>query len=138
MPNIRYEFDWKVNDENGDCTARVVRSVLYGLQPNPAEESKFQVQVSKNVFRIFPWPGQEVFKSLPNNEYEKFVAIAKAFHAGTNKSKDFFYWELPEEDTSLIPKVVATTNIIGDSAPKKKVKRHKKKKGPNDIWQTTT
>jgi hypothetical protein len=138
MPNIRYEFDWKVNDENGDCTARVTRSVIYGLQPNPAEESKFQVQVGKHVLRIFPWPGQEVFKSLPNSEYEKFVAVAKAFYAGANKSKDFYYWELPEEDTSLIPKFVATTNIINDLPIKKKKIKYKKKKGPNDIWQTTT
>ncbi len=94
--SVRYEFDWNINDENGDCTARVTRSVLYNLQPNQAEESKFQIHITKNIFRITPWPGQDVFKQIPPNEYEKFVAIAKSFYAGVNSSKDFYYWELWE------------------------------------------
>jgi hypothetical protein len=141
--SIRYQLDWKVDESNGDCIARVTRAVLYGLQPNPAEESKFQVHVSKNMLRMYPWPGQEVFKTLPKNEYEKFVAIAKAFYSGANKSKDFYYWEIPEEDTALIPRSLGSVKIsdltdkspIGKNAYKKKARR---KKGPDDIWQVTT
>jgi hypothetical protein len=114
MPNIRYKFDWEVDEESGDCTARVTRSVLYGLQPNPAEESRFQVQIGKHIFSMYPWPGEKVFKTLPKLEYEKLSEVAKSFYAGTNKHKDFYYWELPQEDT------LSTTSIINDPLTKKK------------------
>ena len=95
--NVRYSIDWEVDEANGDCYGKVTREVIYGLQPNPAEQSKFQVHVSKYVLRLYPWPGQSVFKTLSEKEYEKFTAIAKAFYAGANTQKDFFYWELSEE-----------------------------------------
>ena len=132
---VRYEFDWKVNTENGDCTARVKRIVFDNFLRAPVEESKFQVQVSKYVFRVFPWPGQETFKVLPNNERERFVSVAKAFYAGANKEKDFYYWELPEEMTNVIP--TATTEVYDTKIRVKKVKP-RKKRGPNSIWQKTT
>ena len=95
--SVRYELKWKVDDSNGDCTAMVKRMVMYDPAQKPFEESKFQIHVSKNVFRIFPWPGEEVFKQIPENEHDKFSAIARSFYAGINKQNDFYYWEFPEE-----------------------------------------
>ena len=137
--NVRYTLDWKVDLSNGDCFARVTRTVFYGLVPNPAEETKFQAHVTKTTLRMYPWPGQTVFKMPVTGEYEKLVTILKAFYSGTNKSKDFYYWELPEEDITFDPKQVATIAVSDPVAkPKKKKGRVPRKKGPDEIWQKTT
>jgi hypothetical protein len=131
---VRYSFEWKVNDENGDCTARVTRSVFNIIMDGPIEQTKFQLHVSKYVFRIYPWPGQDVFTMPPANEYEKVVATAKAFYAGANKHEETFFWEIDDED-SISP--VKTVEIIEPIVRKKKVHQKKKKKA-GEIWQTTT
>ena len=137
--NVRYALDWKVDLSNGDCFARVTRSVFYGLNANPAEETRFQAHVTKTTLRMYPWPGQEVFKMPATAEYEKLVAVLKAFYAGANKSKDFYYWELPEEDIAFVPKPLATIAVSDPVAkPKKKRGRVPRKKGPDEIWQKTT
>jgi hypothetical protein len=136
--NVRFELEWKVDNSNGDCTARVTRSVLYGLQPNPVEESKFQIHVGKYVFSMYPWPGQKVFKALSRIEHDKLSAVARSFYAGVNKHETFYYWEMPEEDVDL-HKGVNKVSVICDSQIKSSnTKRQKKKKGPNGIWQVTT
>lgn len=95
--SIRYELKWKVDEYSGDCTAMVKRVVMNDPIHKPLEESKFQIQVSKNVFRIYPWPGEEVFKQISKSEYDKFSTVAKSFYAGVNAQNDFYYWELPKE-----------------------------------------
>ncbi len=134
---VRYALDWKVDESNGDCFARVTRSVFYGMQPNPAEEIRFQAHVAKTTLRLYPWPGQEVFKIPDTVEYEKLVAVLKAFYAGANKSKDFYYWELPEEDVTFVPKPLATIAVSDPVAKPKKRGRVPRKKGPDEIWQKT-
>ncbi len=137
--SVRYGLDWKVDESNGDCFARITRSVFYSLNPNPAEETKFQAHVGKTTLRLYPWPGQDVFKMPDTVEYEKLVTILKAFYAGANKSKDFYYWELPEEDIAFVPKPLTTIAVSDPVAkPKKKKGRVPRKKGPDEIWQKTT
>lgn len=131
---VRYMLEWKINNENGDCTARVKRSVFNALLTAPIKETKFQMHVSKNVLRLFPFPGQDIFVMPPKDEYEKLTACAKAFYAGVNKHEETFFWEF-EEDISTEP--TASVEVVEPIAKRKKERRKKKKKA-GEIWQTTT
>jgi len=91
--SIRYELNWEIDDENGDCKAEVTRAVMCDVIQKPFEESKFQIHVSKNCFRMYPCSGQETFKQVPEKEYDKLATTARSFYAGVNSKKSFYYWE---------------------------------------------
>lgn len=131
---IRYEFDWKVDDANGDCSARVKRCVFLSILEKPIKETKFQIHVSKYTLRMFPWIGQETFELPPEDEYEKVAATARAFYAGANKHNSFFFWELVK------PALQTPTAIVDISEPNFTTKKQKipKKAKAGAIWQKTT
>lgn len=131
---IRYEFDWKVDDTNGDCSARVTRSVFHMILDGPIKVTKFQIHVSKYTLRLFPWIGQGTFEMPPEDEYEKVVATARAFCAGANKHNSFFFWELVK------PALQTPTAIVEVSEPNFPTKKQKtpKKAKAGAIWQKTT
>jgi len=131
---IRYEFDWKVDDANGDCIARVTRCVFMSITEKPIKKTKFQIHISKYVFRMYPWPGQETFERLSEDEYEKVATTARSFYAGANRHDSFFFWELEK------PALQTPAAIVEISEPNSIVKKQKvpKKAKARAIWQKTT
>lgn len=83
---VRYMFDWDVMN-NGDCNAEVTR-----YDRNNGSETTFQISVTKSTTRLYPAPGKTSFKTIPDREHDELLTTAKAYYAGSNKKRSFFYW----------------------------------------------
>jgi len=92
-----------------------------------AEETKFQAHVSKHLLRMYPCPGQDVFNLPIPAEYERLATVLKAFYAGVNSEKDFYYWELPEESNASEEKQIISLDIIAPQATRRRKKRKTRK-----------